>query len=203
MATDAYQNAQAFKTSVEDKIEKLITEFSEGKLSREQFHTIYERYNGQLSIATAALASASPDISEAQSGPPTIAIRDSLKGKAIGLLIYHNRSGTVLETLGDFDVPVTAISGVLNDFSLLMEENQIIERKVMKQAERRWLLFVAGRHTTIVTVFHNEPSEVQMRELERLHRDFENANHAVLSRERADTSKLAYPFLIFVRRKLK
>jgi hypothetical protein len=204
MSADARTRAEAFKNEVQKKIKNLIAEFAEGKISREQFHVIYERYNAQLEITEHALLSGNPDaISIVQGGPPTVAVKESLTGKAIGLVIYHNRSGTVVDTLGNFEVPVSRISGILNDFTLMMQSSKLIDRRVEKVAARQWLLFAAGLYTTIVTLFHNEPSQMQSREIERLHHDFEEANRAHLQREVVDSSKLAYPFLVFVQQKLK
>ncbi len=202
--SDSRAKAQAFKETTEAKIRGLIEEFAEGKISREQFHVIYEKYNAQLEIASHALMTGNPDaVSIAQGGPPTIAIRDAYQGKALGLLIYHNRSGQVLETLGDFTVPVSAIAPALNDITRLMQDNKYIERRQQKIGEKQWLLFVGGDFTTVVTEFVHQPSEFQNKEIERLHHDFEEANRAGLDKEQVNTGKLAYPFLVFIRRKIK
>jgi hypothetical protein len=205
MATpDKRAKAEAFKTEVQQKIQGLIAEFAEGKISREQFNVLYERYNGQLQIAEHALLSGNPDaVKIAQAGPSTVMVKDALMGKAIGLAIYHNKSGTMVDTLGNFDVPVTLISSVLNDFSMMMQDNKLIDRRVQKVSSKQWLLFAAGKFTTIVTLFQNEPSQQQSREMERLQHDFEEANRAFLQKEQVDKDKLAYPFLSFVQQKLK
>lgn len=202
MSADARSQAETFKASVEAKIKGIVSEFAEGKISREQFHVIYERYSAQLSIANQALASGNPDaVSIAQGGPPTIAVRDAFMGKAMGLLVYHNKSGMILETLGDFDVPVSKISPVLNDFSMMMEADELIDRRVEEIEDRHWLLYAAGRYSTVVTLFRNEPSQMQIRDIERLHHDFEQANRAAVSKETVDGQKLAYPFRGFVEQK--
>jgi hypothetical protein len=204
MESKARVAAETFKAEVQKKIHTLITEFAEGRISREQFNMIYMRYSSRLEIADQAMFSGNPDaIQIAQGGPPTIAVKEAFMGKAIGLGIYHNKSGTMVDTLGSFDVPVTLISPVLNDFSMMMESNKLIDRRVRKIGLEQWLLFAAGKFTTIVTLFHNEPSQVQIRELERLHHDFEEANQAFLKKESVDKNKLAYPFLSFVQQKLK
>lgn len=203
MSTESQSKAQAFKAMVEEKIQNLVAEFAEGKLSREQFHAIYARYSSQLSIANQAMATGNPDaVSIAQGGPPTVAMRDALMGKAIGLLIYHHNSGTVVETLGAFDVPVNKFSAVLNDFSLLLQTGKHIDYRVERLQEDQWLLFDPGRHTTIVTLFRHEPSQAQIREIERLHHDFEQAN-GTLRGDTVDAEKLAYPFLVFVKKTIK
>lgn len=196
--------AESFKAEIQKKIHFLITEFAEGKISREQFNMIYMRYSSRLEIADHAMFSGNPDaIQIVQGGPPTIAVKEAFMGKAIGLGIYHNKSGTMVDTLGSFEVPVALISPVLNDFSAMMEANKLIDRRIRKLGLEEWVLFAAGKYTTIVTLFHNEPSQVQIRELERLHHDFEEANQSFLKKESVDKNKLAYPFLSFVQQKLK
>lgn len=202
MATDSRAKAQAFKDQVEEKVRKLIEEFAEGKISREQFHVIYERYNAQLSIANHALLSGNPEaVSIAQGGPSTISIRDAHMAKAMGLLIYHNKSGRILETLGDFDISVAQLSSYLNDITGLMSESKFIERRVVKIADKQWVMFAAGDYTTVVTEFKNEPAEQQNREIERLHHDFETANRLQLEKDNVNTDRLAYPFLVFIKKK--
>lgn len=196
--------AEAFKTEVQKKIQGLVAEFAEGKISREQFQVLYERYNSQVAITEYALMSGNPDaVAIAQGGPPTIAVKESLMAKAIGLGIYHNKSGTMVDTLGNFDLPVTRIAPTLNDFTHMMQVNKLIDRRVQKIGPKQWVMFAAGKFTTIVTLFQNEPSQVQSRELERMHHDFEEANGAFLQKEHVDKNKLAYPFLSFVQQKLK
>ncbi len=202
MTTSARAKAQAFKDNLEAKIRKLIDEFAEGLISREQFHVIYERYSAQLSIANHALLSGNPDaVSIAQSGPPTINIRDAHMGKAAGLLIYHNLSGRVLETLGDFRVELAQLTGVLSQFTEAMQSGRIIERHVEKIGQKSWLTVAAGQYTTVATAFVNQPSEMQNKEIERLHHDFERANSEQLQSTDVDTDQLAYPFIVFIRQK--
>ena len=133
----------------------------------------------------------------------TIGLRQTLMGKAIGMTIYQNRTGVSIETLGDFEVSPFVISPVLSDFSRLMEQDKAIEPRVEKVEDKRWLLFTGAHYTTVVTLFYNEPSPLQTREIERLHRDFETANNLMLEKGRVDSKKLAYPFVVFIQQKLK
>lgn len=203
--SDSATKVRAFKAQVQDKIQKLLTEFAAGAISREQFHVIYERYTSQLSIADMALRSNSPDavIGVVQDGPPTVAIKEATMGKAIGMVIYNNRTGTLLETLGEFNISPAKLAPILNDFSMMMDSGQLVEREIRMIGPRQWLLFAAGKNTTVVTLFRHEPSEVQMREIERLHHDFEEANRAFFSKGPVDANKLAYPFLVFVQKKIR
>jgi hypothetical protein len=201
MFADSRQQAEAFKTTLEGKIHQLVSEFADGRISREQFNVLYERYNGRLSITNHALLSGTPEaFTIAQGGPSTIAIRDATMGKALGLMIYHNRSGTIVETLGDFNAPLDRVGRVLNDYSQMMVDGQFIDRHIENLDSRQWLLFVPGRFTTTVTLFHNEPSPLQIRELERMQHHFEEANRVALVRERIESNRLAYPFIGFVQK---
>jgi hypothetical protein len=197
---DAHARMEQFRTQIQAKIMNSLVEFSDGKLSREQFHAIYQHYDSQLKMAEQALESGNAENIGAGQGQ-TFAIRQAHMGKAIGLLIYHNKSGLLLDTLGQFDIPTERIAPILNDFSLMMDARVMVDRRVEKMAERQWLLLAAGRYTTIVTLFKNEPSQEQVREMERLHHDFEIANEVHLSASSVDASRLAYPFLVFIQRR--
>lgn len=205
MAVDPKSKIQALKAQIQEKIQKLLAEFADGAISREQFHAVYERYTSQLAMAEMAMRSSSPDMvmGMVQDGTSTLVVKEKHMGKAVGMTIYNNRSGTLLETLGDFDVPPEKLSPILNDFSLMMDSGKLVEREVRKIGAKQWLLFAAGNFTTVVTLFHNEPSEQQSREIERLHHDFEQANASFFGKGQVDAAKLAYPFLVFVQQKMK
>jgi hypothetical protein len=194
MATNPV-DIQAMKALLEEKIQKLLAEFAEGKINREQFHVIYARYDSQLGAIQQGFAIA---------GNPgeTIGIRHAHMGKAVGLAIYHHKSGTFVDTLGQFEVSPQQIAPILNDFTQMMAENRYMERRVVQAGENAWLIFAPGKYTTVITLFYKEPSAQQGREIERLHHDFEVANDAALSMLHIDKSKLAYPFLVFVQQKL-
>lgn len=194
-----------FKAAVQAKIQKLLAEFAEGALSREQFHAIYERYTSQLAVADMAMMSSVPDaiMGVVTDGPPTLAVREAHMGKAVGMAIYHNRTGTLVETLGNFDVAPNKLAPILNDFTMMMQSGKRVDREIRKLSAKQWLMFAAGKYTTVVTLFHNEPSDQQSREIERLHHDFEEANRAFFDKKKVDSEKLAYPFLVFVEKKMK
>jgi len=202
MSTRGRESAEAFKTLMEEKIRALIGEFAEGQLSREQFHVLYERYSSRLSIATEALITNNPEAIEiAKGGPPTIAVRSASMGKALGMMIHHNNSSLTVETLGEFNVPVVKISPTLNEFSMYMEVDQLVEPRSEQLGDRQWLLFTPGKYTTVVTLFRNQPSQAQILEIRRLHHDFEIANADALKKNTFEGKKLAYPFMVFIQQK--
>lgn len=192
---------KTFQEEVQRKIRNLLAEFGEGKLSNEQFNILYERYNNQLEMALqahdeqAALASGG-------TAESTIAIKQATTGKALGMAIYHHRSGTIIETLGTFDLQPEIISPTINDFSRKLEQREFIDPVTRKLSSGIWVVFMARHFTTAVVIFKNEPAPRQIRELERLLHDFEEANSIYLDKMTVDKDKLAKPFLGFVRRKL-
>jgi hypothetical protein len=186
-----------------DKVDRLLSEFAEGKVSREQFHAIYEHYSNQLQMVDQL---DSPEVTghTADETGTTIAIRAAHMGKALGLMIYHNKRGTFVDTLGEFDIPPSTLSPTLNNFTSMMESKQLIDRRIIKQPDNRWLMFAAGRYTTVVSLFHHEPSAIQIREVERMHHDFELANESALKGSSViDNNALAYPFVVMLQKKLK
>jgi len=198
------EKAEAFKTKVEAKIQNLISEFSEGQISREQFNLLYDRYNGQLSIANEALAENDiRALNEVENSVPTIFVKTATAGKATGMAIYHHRSGQIIEALGSFDVPVAQLTPVLNEIVGKIDADEFVEPKSINIDRGHWVLFESRKHTTIITLFQNEPAAIQIREMQRLHHDFEVANQRFLVSDKVDANSLGYPFLTIVQKSLK
>lgn len=197
--------AETLKNEVNQKIQGLLSEFTNGLISREQFHLIYERYHGQLEMLNEILQQNrdADDLDMLDTGPTTIAIKQGTRGRAVGLAIYHHRSGILIETLGQFDVSPDVLSPILNEFSLKLEAGEFVGRRVVKARQNGWLLLAARQVTSVITLFQNEPAEQQIKEIERLHHDFEMANLHHLNGDSVDANKLAFPFLVFVNKKLR
>lgn len=200
---EARETARLFKAQIQQKIHNLLDEFAMGKISRQQFHILYERYSNRLALAEEALAHG--DIGSVEvdpSAPSTLDIRVKTAGKAQGMVVYHNFSGDVLETLGYFSVPVSEFINILHDITAQMKRGKMIEARLDQFDEKRWLLFLSNHYTTVVTEFVHEPSRQQIRTIERLHNDFEEANRVHIAAETVDSERLAYPFLAFVQKKI-
>lgn len=190
----------AVQETIQAKIRNLLSEFGEGKVSNEQFNILYERFNNQLEMALEVIDGTTPTPNNDVS---TIAVRRATTGKARGLAIYHHRSGTFIETLGNFDLQPELISPTFNEFSEKLAEQKAIDPITRKLENGLWVVFMAKQFTTAIVIFKNEPSPSQTRELERLLDDFEEVNHKNLNQMDVDQSKLAEPFIGFVRKKLQ
>jgi len=187
---------KAFKAEVEGKIDKLLKEFADGKLNREQFYAVYERYNSQIELVEKALNGGDVKIDTQAGG--TIVLKEKYMGKARGAMIFVSKTGDVIETLGTFGVAMTEIIPVLDRFTEQLAEGHTIERVVRQVTDKEWLLFIAGAYTHIVTVFNQEPSRYQTMVIQRMQREFENANRSLFEQGVYDPEKLVYPFRSFV-----
>lgn len=190
--------AEALIAQLRKKLRDLANEFANGDINREQFHTLYERYQSQINLAAlaadeyAARPSSSPD--------ETIAIRRNLVGKALAMAVYHYRSERFIETLGGFDVPHAQLRPTLKQLAEYAAEGELPEPQTHPYKEH-YLLFVAGRYTASIMLFSHEPVVRQITTVQNMHADFEVANAAVLNRPRV-VGELAVPFFSLVMRSL-
>lgn len=203
-ANQSIVQAQLFKRQIQAKINALLDEFAAGRISREQFHLLYERYSARLEIAEHAIFSGNPDaIAIAQTGPNTLDIRAKTEGKAIGVLVYHHRSRRMLETLGNFTGTLENLTQKLEDISSAISKGRLVEPSLEKHEKDRWLLYTTAAHTTVITRFRNEPSRRQIADIERMHYEFEHANRHLLAAATLDGRHMAYPFIVFVQKQFR
>lgn len=190
--------AEALIAQLRKKLRDLATEFANGEINREQFHTLYERYQSQINLA--ALAADELAARPMGSTDETIAIRRNLAGKALGLAVYHYRSGRFIETLGNFDIPNADLRPILQDLAERAAAGEPLEPQTHPYGEH-YLLFVAGKYTVSIMLFSHEPVVRQIATVQNMHADFEVANAAVLGRPRV-VGELAVPFFSLVMRSL-
>ncbi|MFQ3534423.1 MAG: hypothetical protein SNJ58_00965 [Aggregatilineales bacterium] len=190
--------AEAMIAQLRKKLRDLANEFANGDINREQFHTLYERYQSQINLA--ALAADEYAARPAGSADETIAIRRNLSGKALAMAVYHYRSGRFIETLGAFAVPYADVRSTLKELAERAAEGEILEPQTYPYKEH-YLLFVAGRYTASIMVFSHEPVVRQITTVQNMHTDFEVANAAVLERPHV-VGELAVPFFSLVMRSL-
>lgn len=196
------EEIEGFITTVENKLQEIVQEFSDGKLNRVQFHVLYQRYSDQLVAANDALETGNINtIYNLRSGTATVAVRDAFEGKAVGLIIHHHASDSIVETLGKFGLSLVAnIASKLSEIAKEVSANKFVDNEVQKIDEDNWLVLQPGRYTTLVVRFINEPSQNQSEAISRMRRDFEKANQTVLeSGRKVEGSELAYPFAAFIR----
>jgi hypothetical protein len=177
----------------------LVDEFAKGEISREQFQKIYEHYQRQVTMAAQMVAEADGSLLSELTPGETIAIRKHLTAKARAMAIYYHATGTMLESIGEFNIPASALTPTLRNFRALMQRGVEVEPRAQLM-DSQWVLFVPGKYSTAVMLFSNEPAARQIEIINDMHRDFELANDLALKSGQADGSKLAYTFLSIVKR---
>ncbi|GAB1420011.1 hypothetical protein MASR2M15_00850 [Anaerolineales bacterium] len=196
MTTDDTSKTQQFKKELQNKIQHLLEEFSEGLLSREQFQILYERYHHQLMLTERAE-------DPLETGMSTIAIRDATTGKAIGTGIFHHPSGSLIEIIGRYDVPADLVGRVVNEHSISLDKGLFIAPKIESYGNTgQWIVFTTRLFTTAITLFQNEPSPKQTQDLQRLHHDFERANQQLLAKPIVAKDQLAVTFKVIIKREI-
>jgi hypothetical protein len=202
---DTVKQGQEFIAQVHEKMSRLVQEFADGIINRTQFHKLYDRYQRQIMTVAQLIAETDPAswrnaVTETED---TLHLRKRLTAKAVGMSVYDNKSGMPIETLGEFAIEPELIVPMLSSYRSAAAE---IFRAGMRSTEMengQWLCFVPGSHTTLIALFSLEPSTNQIEMVERMHKDFEQANRAALEAGHVDPEKLAYPFYAFVQRRVK
>ena len=202
---DNVKQGQDFIALVHQKMSRLVQEFADGIINRTQFHKLYDRYQRQIMTVGQLIAETDPTawhnaITETED---TLHLRKRLTAKAVGMSVYDNKSGMPIETLGEFAIEPELIVPMLSSYRSAAAE---IFRAGMRSTEMengQWLCFVPGSFTTLIALFSLEPSTNQIEMVERMHKDFEQANKTALEAGHVDPEKLAYPFYSFVQRRVK
>ncbi|MBN2305451.1 MAG: hypothetical protein JXQ72_13280 [Anaerolineae bacterium] len=203
MSDTSAQQGQEFIAQVHQKMSKLVQEFASGVINRTQFHKLYDRYQRQIMTVAQLIAESDPAVwrDAITDSEDTLLIKQRLTAKAVGMSVYDNDSGMPIETLGEFAIEAELIIPMLSSYRSAAAE---IFRAGMRSTEMengQWLCFVPGTYTTLIALFSLEPSDNQLKMVERMHRDFEEANQGPLKAGHVDPKTLAYPFYSFVQKR--
>jgi hypothetical protein len=205
----AVSKGRDFIAETRSKMEQLVEDFADGKLNREQFHVLYERYQSQMNGVKLILMEADAgQWTEILDGEKTHAIRKRLLARAVGMVIYHNRTNRMLETLGEISADRLRVKELLQKLIEQSQQkgfasNQNYPTLVAELRPKCWLYIVRGEATTIITEFNGEPTLDQQETLLELLRDFERANVQMLKEAGATAEQLVMPFYLFVQRAQK
>ena len=194
------KRAEAFKKTVEEKIESLLDEFAGGDISREHFDIVYSRYSRQLTIADEAIENGKlEDLNQIMNEIPTMALRAAIRGKALSMMVIHHLHLNTIRTFGDYEVDEEHLTTIMDDLQQRLATGQRDYTDVQKLYGNSWIVVCSLERTTLITLFRNEPASKQVQELERRHRDFESANRNILNHADPDPDTLVYPVELFVR----
>ncbi len=199
--SNSLPNHLVLMQDLQTKMRQLVDDFAAGKINRTQFHGLYDRYQRQLTSIMQLAANPSeltPDI--VPDSEDTFHIKKRLTSRVLGVSIYSNQSGLPIETLGEFVVDPALLVPMLSSYRAATREIFKAGMRSTVMENDQWLCFVPGNYTTLIVLFSIEPATVQLATVERMHRDFEDANKTALEKGNVDPATLAYPFLTFVRK---
>jgi hypothetical protein len=206
------QRAKAFIADSRKKMEALVEDFVEGKLNREQFNTLYDRYQTQINGVKSIIVAAEPELwTEVLDDEETFHIRQRLMAKAIGMLIFLNNTQKPIDTLGKSALDQTQIEPL---FKQLAEKKKSgnptasmemfrFPQLVTEMKKVGWVFVVEGELTSIIMIFSKEPTIDQKSTVMDLLKDFERANRAHLQQPDVTAAQLAMPFRVIIRQASK
>ena len=192
--------AQGYLTRVRIKLDSLAEDFNKGTMNRAQFQHLYAHYQREIRTVE-GMMEIWPD-SETWKGAVTegqsVIIRHQHMARAEGYAIFENDSGMPVSTLGQFELDPALLVPMLSSYRTATKEIFGSGTRSTEIEDGRWLCFVPGRFTTMLSVFSNEPAARQLAYLEELHRHFEQANHRYLADPPLNASDLLFPHQYFL-----
>ena len=195
--TSGHDAAQQHLEKLQEKIGRLADDFANGNINRQQFQELYAHYQREMRTVE-TLVQINAGESEGEWGDAfqegqSVVIRQQHAAKAKGYAIYENSSGMPISTLGKFEVDPALFVPMLSSFRSATAE--IFGGSIQATAIEggRWLCFVPGKFTTMMSIFTAEPAKKQLDFLEQLHGLFEKANRALLANPPVDANELVFP----------
>ena len=193
--SDPLQDALAFREKVQAKVDQLAADFDAGIINRTQFRSLYTHYQQQIQSIENIIAAgpSSDDWKGAVAEGRSILIRHEHSARAVGYAIFENESGMPLSTLGQFELDPALLVPMLASYRSAAREAFGAGTRSTEMEDGRWLGFVPGEFTTMLALLSGEPADKQLRFLEQLHRQFEQANRRRLADPPVEASDLLFP----------
>ena len=187
--------AQQLLEKLQDKIGRLADDFANGSINRQQFQELYAHYQREMRAIETLIETdqGQSEFDAAYQEGESVLIRQKHAAKARGYAIYENSSGMPITTLGKFEVDPALFVPMLSSFRSATAEIFGGGLQATAIEGGRWLCFVPGQHTTMMSLFTAEPAKKQLDFLEQLHQLFEKANRKLLPNSPVEASELVFP----------
>jgi hypothetical protein len=176
---------------ITEKIVKLVDEFANGAINQQQFLDIYRHYRNERYALEA-------HVNLGGISGNTVLIRNRHKSNTLAYAIYESESGIPVGTRGDFPIDPALLIPMLASYHGAAKE---IFGQGIRKAEvvgGKWMSFIVGKVTTMITIVENEPSASYMDSLTKQHTLFEQRNSKELSRKPIRGDKIEFPKPIFL-----
>lgn len=173
------------------KILPLVEEFATGAINQQQFLDIYRHYRNEEYAQKAKLTT--NDV-----GGNTVLIRNRHKSNTLAYAIYESNTGVPLGTRGNFPIDPALLIPMLASYHGAAKE---IFGQGIQKAEvvgGKWIAFIVGELTTMVTIIANEPSGSYMQMLNKQHELFEGRNRKILTEKPIAVDQIDFPKPLFL-----
>ncbi|MFZ1401006.1 MAG: hypothetical protein WAS33_29145, partial [Candidatus Promineifilaceae bacterium] len=193
--TSGQTAAHQFLEKLQEKIGRLADDFANGTINRQQFQELYTHYQREMRAIETLIETdqGQSELGDAFQEGESVLIRQKHAAKAQGYAIYENSSGMPITTLGKFEVDPALFVPMLSSFRSATAEIFGGSLQATAIEGGRWLCFVPGQYTTMMSLFTAEPAKRQLDFLEQLHHLFEKANRTLLPHPPVEVSQLVFP----------
>jgi hypothetical protein len=177
------------------KIDATAERFSRGEINPVQFQELYSHYQSNIQEIEQFL-SMNPDSEEWKNlvaDGQSMILRKRYAARLSGFAIYDHRNGMPLKTIGNFGIDPGLFVPMLYAYQSATKEIFGGAVRSTQIEGGKWLCFVSGKVTTTLALFTTEPSQQQMKSLEKIHSVFENANAERLMASPVDETTLVCP----------
>jgi hypothetical protein len=185
---------------VQEKINKIAEEFSEGLVNRAQFQELFDHYQRERRTILAWIETTSevPNWRELAAEGRSMIIRRQHKARVLGYAICEQQSGLPLRSFGEFEVDPELVVPMLSAYRSATQE---IFGGGMRSTEiegGRWLCFVTGEFALLMVLFSNEPARKDLEGLDELLLTFERMNRYILRRQPINPDELFLPYRFYI-----
>lgn len=176
---------------INEKIIQAVDEFANGAMNQQQFLDIYRHYRNEQYALKAR-------VNTGDAAGHTMIIRNRHKSNTLAYAIYKSDSGIPLGTRGDFPIDPALLIPMLASYHSVAKE---IFGQGIRKAEvvgGKWMSFIVGDVTTMITIVENEPSGSYMDMMTKQHALFEQRNAKILTENPIRTEEIDFPKPLFL-----
>lgn len=179
---------------IREKMQRVATDFSEGRINRAQFNAIYAHYSEQQSIIERLIERNPENQAWRQVAQPghTSFLRTHFEAHPLYYVVFRHHTPRPLITSGEQPAGIkTPIVRILKSLWSLPEiPPGGLARKPLP--DDRWLIIATGELAVTIVLYSLQPSTAQNHRVRDIHADFERANRISLQRK-VSPSKMVFP----------
>lgn len=187
-------NPQETLDHIREKMQRAVTDFSEGRMNRAQFNAIYGHYSEQQAIVERLIAQNPQGEAWRRAAAPghTTFLRQHFEARALFVGVFKHGDPRPLFINGE--PPNPAREQIVRILKSLWALDQTPKAGLARKAvgDGSWLVLATGAQAVSVVIWSLQPAQQQIERVRNTHADFERANAAALSRD-ISAKKMVFP----------